>query len=71
MFEQYDELLTLEELQDILKCGRNTAYKLIATGDVEGCFKCGRIWKIPKRSVEVYIKKAAGVLTSANTPWRA
>ncbi len=70
MFEQFNELLTLEELQELLMVGRNTAYKLINEGQLEGCFKCGRIWKIPRRSLESYIKKQAGVLTPTNTPWR-
>ena len=38
-----------------LKIGRNTAYKLLANNDIKA-FRVGNKWKIPKSSVEQYIK---------------
>lgn len=35
------ELLTVEQLCRILKIGKNTAYKLIQTGEIKG-FRVGR-----------------------------
>lgn len=49
------ELLTVEQLCRILKIGKNTAYKLIQTGEIKG-FRVGRSWKIPRDSVIEYIK---------------
>jgi len=49
------ELLTVEQLCKVLQIGKNTAYKLIQTGEVKG-FRVGRSWKIPRDSVIEYIK---------------
>ena len=54
MFEEYDELITIDELCNILCIGRNTAYRLLKSNALQA-FKIGRIWKIPKRAVEEYI----------------
>ena len=50
------ELLTVEQLCQLLQIGKNTAYKLIQTGKIKG-FRVGRSWKIPRDSVVEYIKK--------------
>lgn len=55
MLEQYQDILTIEELCEILKIGRNRAYELLDTGQIKG-FRLGRPWKIPKLSVEHYLK---------------
>lgn len=52
----YDEMITLDDLCEILAIGKNTAYHLLQTGAIDA-FKIGRIWKIPKNSVSEYIKK--------------
>ena len=51
------ELLSIEELCDILCIGSNTAYTLLNSGELTGAFRIGRIWKIPKEAVSLYIKK--------------
>lgn len=60
MFEEYDELITIDELCNILCIGRNTAYRLLKSNTLQ-VFKIGRIWKIPKKSVEEYILRQAGL----------
>jgi excisionase family DNA binding protein len=60
MFEEYDELITIDELCNILCIGRNTAYRLLKSNALQA-FKIGRIWKIPKRSVENYICQNANI----------
>lgn len=50
-----NELISLDELCNILKTGKNTAYTLMRTGELEA-FKIGRVWKIPLASVRKYIK---------------
>lgn len=53
--EAYEDLITLEELCEILSIGKNTAYRLLNTKEISA-FRIGRIWKIPKVSVATYIK---------------
>lgn len=54
MEKKQTELITLDELCDILKIGKNTAYTLMRTGELE-VFKIGRVWKIPKKAVLQYV----------------
>lgn len=55
MLEQYDDLLTLDELCEVLQIGRNTAYQILNSGFVPA-FRIGRRWKIPKTSVQELLK---------------
>ena len=41
MFSNYDEILTVADVCDILYIGRNTAYALLSEGKVRG-FQIGR-----------------------------
>ncbi|MDE5885081.1 MAG: helix-turn-helix domain-containing protein [Oscillospiraceae bacterium] len=50
------KLITIEELMKRLSIGRNTAYKLLESGDLKA-FKIGKVSKIPEESVELYIKE--------------
>lgn len=54
MFEQYNDLVTVDELCEMLFIGKNSAYNLLASGEIK-CFRYNRIWKIPRISVEEYI----------------
>lgn len=54
MFNEYGDILSLEDLCEVLKVSENTAYRLIKEGKVKA-FKVGRIYKIPKIAVETYI----------------
>lgn len=47
-------LISIEELQDALCIGKNTAYDLLRSGEVP-CFKIGKTWKIPRQGVLDYI----------------
>ena len=60
MFNEYEELITIDELQTILSIGKNTAYDLLRTQKIKA-FRIGRVWKIPKKSVEEYIIKSSGL----------
>lgn len=48
------EILTREEVMEVLKIGRSTFYKLLQTGELKG-FKEGNRYKVPMESVEEYI----------------
>ncbi len=54
MLEQYNEILTLNEMCEILNIGKNTAYRLLNSKEVNG-FKIGHVWKISRKSLEYYI----------------
>lgn len=60
MLEHYDDLLRVEEACEILHIGRNNLYELLRSGELKG-FRQGRIWKVPKQAVIVYIKEKAGL----------
>jgi len=50
------EILTREEVMEILKIGRSTFYKLLQTGELKG-FKEGNRYKVPAQSIEEYIER--------------
>lgn len=58
LFEQYGDLVTVEELAEMLCIGKNAAYKLLASGHLN-CFRLNRRWKIPKQSVVEYVIRNA------------
>lgn len=60
MQSEYIELITIDELCDLLMIGRTTAYKLLQSGEVKA-FKIGKVWKISKASVEFYIKERSNL----------
>ena len=49
------EILTREEVMEVLKIGRSTFYKLIQNGDLKG-FKEGNRYKVPVDCIEEYIR---------------
>lgn len=49
-----NEILSVEEMCEILKIGKNTAYRLLNDREINA-FKIGRLWKIPESSVASYI----------------
>jgi excisionase family DNA binding protein len=54
MFENYDEILTIEELAEALRIGTSQAYKLVRTGAIKA-FKEGKDWKISRQAVINYV----------------
>lgn len=58
MFENYDDILTVEEMCSILKIGQTAAYRLLNGGEIKA-FKNGRVWRIPKSAVVEYTTKQA------------
>ena len=59
------ELITVDELCELLQCGYSTAYKLLSENRIPS-FKIGRIWKIPKEGVEKYIREQSGLAIITN-----
>jgi len=61
MFEQYNDVVTVKELCQMLHIGRNTAYDLIHSGAVTTVM-IGRQIRISKRAVEKFIFESGGQL---------
>ena len=54
MLEQYGDILTVNEVQEILKINRKTVYRLIKIKKFFGK-KIGKVYRIPKQSICEYI----------------
>lgn len=52
-----NEIMRFEEVMEYLNVGKNTLYGLLKSGELNA-FKIGKVWKIPKKSVEEYINKS-------------
>ncbi len=42
MFEQYNDLVSVEDLCDMLAIGKNSAYKLLSSGEIK-CFRHNQV----------------------------
>ena len=49
-------IIEIEELCERLNIGKNTAYNLLTSGEIDS-FKIGSVWKIPLSSVDEYIER--------------
>ena len=52
--DTYSDLITVDELCDMLAIGKNTAYNLLNTQKIKA-FRIGRTWKIARQAVIDYI----------------
>lgn len=55
-----DDMITVEELQEILQIGRVTAYQLLNSGEIKA-FRIGRFWKIPRAAVAEYVSRKSSL----------
>lgn len=60
MFDEYEDLISVEDACEALRAGRNTLYALLNSGELKG-FRCGRIWKIPKAALREFVVRRSGV----------
>ena len=58
MYDDYfeKEMLTVEEVMEILYLGKNTVYGLLRSGELKGV-RFGRVWRIPKDSIREMIER--------------
>ena len=54
MFENFDDILNVDDVAKALKIGTSQAYKLVRSGKIQA-FKEGRAWKIAKLALINYI----------------
>ena len=55
MFEQYPDILTVEEVCEALRMGYNAVYEILNNGKLKA-FKNGRVWRIPRESLLEFVK---------------
>ena len=60
MFNNYDDILTINELSEALKIGTTQAYKIVRSGKIKS-FKEGRDWKVTKKALIDYVRKESGL----------
>ena len=56
MFEQYPDIVSINEIMTMLNISKNTALKLVHNGEISA-FRIGRSIKNPKVSVIEYVNK--------------
>lgn len=56
-FREYPDIVSVEQMTEMLGIGRNTAYKLLNNGSIKS-IRIGRVHKIPKQSVISYLNNA-------------
>lgn len=54
MFAEYKDILSVENLTEILDIGLSTAYKLVRSGEIKS-LKIGNSYKIPKIYLIEYV----------------
>lgn len=55
MFENYDDVVDVNDLCKMLKIGKNKAYELLNAGNIKS-IRIGKSYKIPKRYVIDFIQ---------------
>ena len=55
MLNNTKDILTLKKLQELLHIGKNTALRLVQSGEIEA-FRVGNQWRITKESIQKYIR---------------
>lgn len=58
MFDEYSDILTVDEACEVLRIGHNAFYELVNSGKLKA-YKNGRVWRIPKLSIQQYIRESA------------
>lgn len=56
MLNNTKDILTLKELQELLHIGKNTALRLVQSGEIEG-FRIGYQWRVLRESIIQFIKR--------------
>ena len=60
MLDQYGEILTIDEVCEVLLVGRGRVYTMLKNGEIPA-FRIGDVWKIPKKGLEEYIVHQSGL----------
>ena len=60
MLEDYSDIMTVDEVCEVLRVGYNAAYALLNSGKLNG-YRNGRVWRVPKEAVRRFIMEQAGL----------
>lgn len=60
MYNDSPELITIDDMCDILSIGRNSAYDLLNTGKIKA-FKIGSHWKLTREAVDEFIRRESNL----------
>ena len=60
MFEQYPDILTVEEVCEALRMGYNAVYDLLNDGKLKA-YKNGRVWRITKQALIQYVSESSSL----------
>lgn len=60
MLQRYDDIMDVFDVAEALQIGKNRVYELLEKGELKG-FRIGRVWKIPRVSLEDYILSQSGM----------
>ncbi len=60
MFEEYGEIMTIDEVSEVLLVGRGRVYEMLKSNELPS-FRIGEVWKIPKKGLEEYIISRSGI----------
>ena len=58
MFEQYPDILTVEEVCEALRMGYNAVYDLLNEVKLKA-YKNGRVWRITKQALIQYVSESS------------
>lgn len=56
MFSQYKDIVTVDEVMEMLRLGKNSIYNLLKDGKIES-FRVGTRYVIPKKNVIKFINE--------------
>ena len=65
MFEEYPDIMTVEEACEALRVGYNAMYVMLRDGTLKA-YRNGRTWRIPKEAVREYILDQAKIKNMKN-----
>jgi excisionase family DNA binding protein len=65
MLEQYEPIMTVSEVSEVLMVSKNTTYELLKEHKIQG-YRNGRIWYITKDSLLDYIRFSSGLPNPEN-----
>ena len=56
MFNEYNDVMSVDDVAAILQVGFNTVYRLLNEKELKG-FRIGHTWRIPKQCLIDYVLK--------------
>ena len=55
MLDQYEDLMTVQDIQDVLHIGKNRAYELLRDGTISS-IRLGKSWEVLKEAVISFLR---------------